>query len=278
MSQVLVTESSLQNIANAIREKSGTTDTYTPAEMASAIGSIPSGAITLKPGVLLPAFESVKTWSYDKYLNEDEGITIPAYTTTSTTLIASAASTTTYTCDFNTYHYLVSIRMLTIPEYSVTTVGKGRQEYGLNGAIYEITNTPANTITAIFNPSVKITTDARAVFSAGNFVGIVYYSSGTAIARYASAAYGYNQTVTAPAVSGSTLTLKSPAFIVRGHTTYFTNTYMNKVDDVRYQYVQEVFRIKKDEYNLSGWSLMTQWQKMLTDTLSNSHTLTQRGI
>ena len=274
MGQVLVTESNLQNIADAIREKTGSSDTYTPAEMSEAISDISTGTIVLKPGVLLPAFESVKKWSYDKYLHEDEEITIPAYTTTSTTLIASAASTTTYTCDFDTYHYLVSIRMLTIPEYSVTTVGKGRQEYGLNGAIYEITNTPANTMSAIFDPTLKITSDTRATFSAGNFVGIVYYSNGTTLARYASAAYGYNQTVTAPAVSGSTLTLKSPTFITRGHTTYFTSTYMNKVTDVRYQYIQAVFRIKKNEYNLSGWSLMTQWQKMLTDTLSNSHTLT----
>ena len=157
MSQVLVNQNSLQNIADAIRSKNGSSDTYTPSEMATAITSTLGGIIILKPGVLLPAFESVKTWSYDKYLNSDEKITIPAYTTTSTTLIASAASTTTYTCDFDTYHYLVSIRMLTIPEYSVTTVGKGRQEYGLNGAIYEITNTPANTMTAIFNPSIKNT-------------------------------------------------------------------------------------------------------------------------
>ena len=44
MGQVLITESNLQNIADAIRTKSGTTTKYTPANMASAISAIPGGA------------------------------------------------------------------------------------------------------------------------------------------------------------------------------------------------------------------------------------------
>lgn len=40
MSNVLVNETSLQNIASAIREKNGTATTYTPSEMASGISSI----------------------------------------------------------------------------------------------------------------------------------------------------------------------------------------------------------------------------------------------
>lgn len=43
MSKVLVTESNLQNIATAIREKNGSSDTYTPSQMATAITNIPSG-------------------------------------------------------------------------------------------------------------------------------------------------------------------------------------------------------------------------------------------
>lgn len=43
MSQVLVNETSLVAIADAIREKNGATDTYKPSEMAAAIGAIPTG-------------------------------------------------------------------------------------------------------------------------------------------------------------------------------------------------------------------------------------------
>ena len=43
MSKVLVNETSLTGIADAIRSKNGTTDTYFPADMAQAILSLPSG-------------------------------------------------------------------------------------------------------------------------------------------------------------------------------------------------------------------------------------------
>lgn len=43
MANVLVEEGSLTNIANAIREKNGTTTTYKPSEMATAISSIETG-------------------------------------------------------------------------------------------------------------------------------------------------------------------------------------------------------------------------------------------
>lgn len=43
MAKVLVSESNLTNIANAIREKNGSSNTYTPAQMATAISNIPTG-------------------------------------------------------------------------------------------------------------------------------------------------------------------------------------------------------------------------------------------
>lgn len=43
MSKVLVTESYLEDIADAIRSKNGSSDTYTPGQMAGAIEDIPTG-------------------------------------------------------------------------------------------------------------------------------------------------------------------------------------------------------------------------------------------
>lgn len=43
MARVLVNESNLQNIANAIRGKNGTQNTYTPSQMAGAISAISTG-------------------------------------------------------------------------------------------------------------------------------------------------------------------------------------------------------------------------------------------
>jgi len=46
MSRALITESYLTDIANAIRAKNGSSDTYTPPQMAAAIEAIPTGGIT----------------------------------------------------------------------------------------------------------------------------------------------------------------------------------------------------------------------------------------
>lgn len=43
MSKALITEAYLTNIADAIRAKNGSSDTYTPPQMAAAIGAIPTG-------------------------------------------------------------------------------------------------------------------------------------------------------------------------------------------------------------------------------------------
>ena len=43
MSKVMVNESSLTAIGEAIRGKNGTTNTYKPSEMAAAISNIPAG-------------------------------------------------------------------------------------------------------------------------------------------------------------------------------------------------------------------------------------------
>lgn len=59
MANVLVQDTSLTAIANAIREKNGSTDTYKPAEMATAIQGIQAGGGKLK---------YLKIQFYNKYL------------------------------------------------------------------------------------------------------------------------------------------------------------------------------------------------------------------
>ena len=53
MAQVLVTDTYLTNIANAIRTMTSTTATYTPAQMAPAISNIPF--INYYTGASIPA-------------------------------------------------------------------------------------------------------------------------------------------------------------------------------------------------------------------------------
>lgn len=217
------------------------------------INGTPSGG-RLNPWVMRPDAEVIYTLAYDKYIVADEGVTFPAYTTTSQTLKASETISPTIPRTPADYNYYVAIRCLSVPEYSITTKAKGRAEYSYASAFYEIVDYPANTIEALIS-NTKVTALSYSIYAAGNNVGLIYWSSGTALARYSSAAYGVAQTVTAPTVNGTAITIKTPALITRGHTTYFTNTYMNAVTDVRYQYIIEVYRAPKDNLNFNGWGM-----------------------
>lgn len=202
------------------------------------------GSASLKYGVLRPDAELVKSYTYDKHIHADEGITMPAYTTTSTTLLASASLSPTVSMDLTNYNYEVLIRGLSIPS-----------------AIY-------------IEPTRYLTSRSTSVYAAGNGSRIVYYSSGTALAAYASAAYGPNQTITAPTISGTTLTLKSPALITRGHTTYYVNTYMNATTDIRYQYIIDIYRSPKNNLNIDGFGIYTQADHIVDCVYSTNQKLT----
>lgn len=226
----------------------------------------------MNPWVMRGDAEKVYTLAYDKYIVQDEGVTFPAYTTTAKTLKASQTISPTVPRDTANYNYFIAERALSIPEYSVTTKAKGRVEYSFASAFYEVVDYPANTISGILDGK-KLTTASYSVFASGNNVGIVYWSSGTAITRYASAAYGVAQTITAPTVGASTITIKTPALITRGHTTYFTSTYMNAVTDVRYQYIIEVYRAPKNNMDFNGWGLYNMSQHCIDCAVSSNHAL-----
>lgn len=257
------------DIAGAIRGKNGSSDRYTPAQMAAAIDAI-SG---MNPWVMRGDAELIKTVEYDKYIVADEEKTLPAYTTTAQTLLASQTLSPTVPRDTANYNYYIAERALSIPEYSVTSKAKGRVEYSFASAFYEIVDYPANTISALLNDT-KVTALSFSIYSAGNNVGLVYWSSGTALARYASAAYGVAQTITAPTCTATAITLKTPALITRGHTTYFTSTYMNALTDIRYQYIIEVYRAPKGHMNFDGWGLYNMSDHIMDCVHSSTHKLT----
>lgn len=234
-----------------------------------------SGTTTqaMNPWVMRGDAEIIKTVAYDKYIVDDEGVTLPAYTTTSQTLLASQTLSPTIPRDTANYNYYIAERALSIPEYSVTSKAKGRVEYSYASAFYEIVDYPANTISALLD-NTKVTALSFSIYSAGNNVGLVYWSSGTAIARYATAAYGVAQTITAPTCSATAITIKTPALLTRGHTTYFTSTYMNALTDIRYQYIIEVYRAPKEHLSFNGWGLYNMSDHIMDCVHSNTHKLT----
>lgn len=217
------------------------------------VGDVKVGPIPpLVPYAIRSDAELIQTYTMDQKAVEDLELTIPAYTTTAQSLKAAENLSPTITVDLDSYRYFVVERFLTIPEYSVTTKGKGRQEYLFCSYMYEVTRLAADELPTIIDPT-KVITSAQNLIAANSLYRTLYWSSASAIALYATNAYGCYQTPTSPSLSGSTLTIKSPVLGVRGSTSYFTSTYMNALEDIRYQYVIDVYRAPLDNLNLDGW-------------------------
>lgn len=231
------------------------------------------GSPILTMGTIRPDAELLKSYSYDKYIVADEGITFPAYTTTSTPLKATEDLAETITMSYTTYNYYILERMLSIPEYSVSTVGKGRCEFNVCSYLYEIGEVEPNTFITLDGSAKKYTSRTVSVVGNGMYREM-YWSSATAVTAYSTSAYGNFFTVTAPTVASGVITLKTPVLGTRGHATYFSSTYMNAVTDVRYQWVIEVYRAPKNNLNLNGFGQTTHLAHILDCVNSSSHKLT----
>lgn len=231
------------------------------------------GSAELVPYAIRPDAELIQTYTYDKYAVADEGWTIPSYSTTAKTLESSAALSPTVSIDLANYRYIVVERFLSIPEYSVTTKGKGRHEYTFCSYVYEIARVAANEIATIIDPTKKITS-VQNLIATNSLYRMLYWTSSSAITLYASNGYGTYMTPTNPAVSGNTMTVKAPAFALRGSTTYFTSTYMNALTDIRYQYVIEVYRAPLNNLNVDGWEQDQGINHIIDCVNSDGHNLT----
>jgi len=210
---------------------------------------------TLKMGAIRPDAELVKTWSWDAYAVDDWELTIPAYSTTAQTIKESESASGTYTLDYTNYDYFITERMFSIPTYSVTSHNKGRVEYWIGYYAYEVTVIPANSFIAYIDDSVKYTSRNTTVRAAGAAYTSLYWSSATAVSPYSTAAYSVAQAAATPTISSGVLTMKTPTCTIRGSTTYFTSTYFNALTDIRYQWIAELWRAPKNNFNLNGWGV-----------------------
>lgn len=232
------------------------------------------GSTTLTFGAIRPDAELLQTYSYDKYIVSGEGKNLPSYSTTAQTLLASDNLSPTITIDTSSYNYLITLRGISIPTYNTTTLGAGRQEYSLGFAMFEHLQTPANTFHALVDTSKKYTSTDNLIYMAtGNSTRLGYFSSASSF-KIQQAQYGAYLALTAPSVSSSTLTIKSPALSMRGSATYFSSTYWGYVTDVRYQWKIDVWRAPKGNLNLDGWFGWQFQTHILDDLYSNTHTLT----
>lgn len=233
-------------------------------------GGSGGGTPVYKYGVIRADAEKVKTLSWDTRAVADEGITLPAYNTSAQTLKASA-DIGTYEMDYSGYNYFILERFVCTPTYSVTSKTKGRVEYWYGSYCYEVSAVPGDAYQTQ-DKSKSTTTVPVTINPGGSMARLVYWSSSSALAAYASAAYGVYQSVQAPTVSSNVITLKSPVWGERGHGTYFSSTYMNALTEIREQGIIEVWRAAKGA-SINGWGATSQMYHMISD-INSTGTLT----
>ena len=302
--KALVSKQYLHDIADSIRAKNGSIDTYTPAEMSAAIdelsiggidvsattataadvkngklfynssGTQTTGTLGFKMGVLRPDAELIKTWSYDMSLVNDAELSVPSWSTSAVTVRASQAMTPTCTLDFTQYDYYILERFLTIPTYNTSTKGKGKIDYHIGSCAYENVRFDANTFPDLTDTTLY-TTATNAWYATGAFYRSIYWSTASAIIAYSTSAYSTSQVVAAPTQSSSTLTINTPTWSMRGSTTYFTQTYWEAITDIRYQFIAELYRAPKTStFNLNAWGIRQQAGHIVNCATSTNHTLT----
>ena len=276
MEKVLISDTNLTNIANAIRTVNGTSNTYTPSQMSTAITNIP--ADIAKPFVIRSDASIIQTYAYDQYIVADEGIKetitdFPTYSTSSITLKASESLTPTVTLDLTTYDYYITERFLTIPIYSITTKGKGREEFSFSSALYEVCDIEPNTMHALIDGKIYTPRSTNIISSALSNRHF-YWSGSSSVNLYNTTAYGTFLNVAAPTISSDVLTIKSPSFMIRGHTSYLTSTYYNAITDIRFQYIINVYRAPKNNLNEDGWGNTQQIAKIIDCVNSSNSKLT----
>ena len=211
--------------------------------------------VTYKTGALRPDAERIQTWSYDKMIVEDENVTIPAYSTSAQTLKSSENLTPSAAIDRSMYDYLVVHRYMATPVYTTSSVSAGRFLGSITTAVTE----------PIFLAGNKFVIDGHSFVSpfahtmAEGSTSYVFYinSSGNYANTQMSTVYGaycVHQTPTVSTTQSGTITIKSPILYVRGSTTYFNEANWNLLEDIRYQYVIELWRLQKGTSNMDGFT------------------------
>lgn len=232
------------------------------------------GGVSSIPLAMRPDAELVQRWSDDYLIHADKNITIPAYTTAATTVVSSSDLTPIAKIDRNNYDYLVIIRCLAYPIYDDTTAVKGRVEYFLAMNHYECMCIPGGLITPINGDSVTYSSNSYVLYAQQAKYRMVYWSSASAVSTVASASYGVYQSITAPTMGSTTITAKTPTVVVRGSTTYFTQTAWEMMTDIREQYTIDLYRAPKYALNQNGFLEQSAIFSLINSAQSASHTLT----
>lgn len=304
-----VQDSSLTAIANAIRSKSGTSESLEfPDEFIGAIGDIQTGItptgtksinvnangtrtedvtsyanaeiITNVPqiqrSVIRPDAVKVESWTYDKLWIAEEKGTLPAYSTTATTLKASEQLEVTHQWNLDEYKYFLLIRCLTIPIYNTDTIARGRPEWSESNAAYELVCTDADVFRALLDPAKSYGSRVLGwVSSGGSFYRMPYFINAQGgLSVYSATSYGIWCNIQAPTYASGDLSINSPALQFRCQPNVFDQPFYEALSDIRFQWIIELWREPIGSLGYDGWVANQELEKIIDCVYSQDHKLT----
>lgn len=267
-----ITES-FTNIADAIRDKTGSTDTYTPAEMALAIDNISGGGMELVTNL----------YSHEYKLADTNYATWTPSTSTSTMI--PRGSTVLYTLNVNDIKaspYIIRCKLDANYAYqSGATTGKGMLMRNVSvcdymfdlipgtqntGGTAIITNLNNGNLSSV-NPTIGQGGSAKSV--------IAYYNDATNLYGFFYYGYSYNYGATfnlnAPyttqnGTQGMNYKLYSPRVDVRCNDSYFSTNYASLVDqnNSKIKISADLYVMSFDRIRSESTELVNVWQNGVT--------------
>ena len=212
--------------------------------------------------------ELLQKWTYDKLIVEDEEITLPVWSSSSQTLKASANLSPSVNCDLDDYNYFYVLRCLAYPIYKNNDDYAGKTEYSIYVHCAQLMCLPADKISS--KSGSHISSDYITVASASQ-VYCIYWLNNNTVNR-TNTLYGGTFVHTYPTYTNGALTLKTPQLGMRGGSSYYSQTAYDNTDDIRFQYVIELYRTSKQD--ISVISLMSQVDHIVDNLNNNNWTLT----
>ena len=301
-----VQDASLTSVANAIRQKGGTSAPLEfPTEFVSAIQAIPSSQPTgtkqisitqngtsttdvsgyanaevtanvpqMKRMILRPDAEVVESWTYDKLWIADEGNTLPAYDTVQHVLRDYEELNIEHEWDLDNYKYSLLNRSLVIPYYNTDEIARGRTEWSSACSAYELTRFDGENFSTLVDPTKSFNGNSTAWVSTGvQFPRTVYFSTSSNVSVYTTTSYGLWCIFTAPSYAGNVPKIMSPQFVFRCQANIFDQPFYEALTDIRFQYIIELWREPIGSLPYDGW-VVTQAQDVIFDAIkSQDHKL-----
>lgn len=206
---------------------------------------------SIKRIIIRPDAELTQSWTYDKRIVKDEGITIPPYQSTTVTLKATE-QLDEITADAENYKYFLTFRTLVIPEYNTDDVARGRFEWSSMVGAYEFVFTPMEELHPLIPGTFTIATNSASV-QGGTSYRSLYFTSSTGISIYPNTVYGIWTSAVSPSYLVGKIRVNSPNFTMRAQANIFDQSYYEALTDIRFQYVYELWRVPVDSLDYRGW-------------------------